>query len=129
MDERKLVQTREAFPDKHLVVECDRWTSDIQMVHEHYYNLLYGYYNEQAVGEIRKFVTRPDISRYVKRVHDLLPFEPWLALKLGEIGMSESLYRTNLRAVLGGRQQEMKIVDFEYWTGLGAAGGVPTADI
>jgi hypothetical protein len=52
---RRLKELITTFREVQLIVEIDRWASDIQMVHEHYYNFLYGYHNIYAIDELRKF--------------------------------------------------------------------------
>lgn len=103
------------FKKIQLIVEVDRWASDIQMVHEHYYNILYGYYNVYAIDQLRKLSNDKGILQHVKSAADLLHNNQNLMYKIGEINVPAGLYEHNLQAILSKNFNDILIVDLNFW--------------
>jgi hypothetical protein len=111
----RLKELQSIFKGIQLVVEPDRWASDIQMIQEHYYNMVYGYYNEYVVDELRKFTSKKEILQHIKSPDELHIDHPNLMYKIGEINMPLVLYENNLKAVLERDFSKIRIIDLYLW--------------
>lgn len=106
---------KKAFSDKALVIEVDRWTSDIQMIHEHYYNMAYGYSSEDAIKALKRFSTDENMKKHIKPLEHLWLFDTNLTYKFGEINVPHHVWRQNVTAGLTKKLQNVTIIDFALW--------------
>jgi len=79
----RLKKIKEVFKGVNVVLEIDRLASDNQIIHEHYYNVLYGYYQRGVKKYLKKFV-RENLE-YFKTPKDLIYLETGINYKVGEI--------------------------------------------
>ncbi|MDD4617468.1 MAG: hypothetical protein PHW76_10275 [Alphaproteobacteria bacterium] len=106
---------KEAFPDKELIIEVDRWTSDIQMVHEHYYNMAYGYFSKDAITELDRFAKDGAIKQHIKTSEQLWLDDSDLVYKFGEVNVSHRLWKQNVEEGLAGCPRKIEIIDSALW--------------
>lgn len=111
----RLTQTIRIFGGIQLTVEVDRWCSDLQMIHEHYYNVLYGYYNADALRELRRLTRRADIVGHIKSPVEMIWPERHLNYKVGDLNSSYTRCRSNLNSLLDQKYSEIRIVDLDMW--------------
>ena len=104
-----------SFPGVQLVVEVDRWVSDVQVIHERYYNILYGYDTEHARAELRRVTTDPALRRALRPVSQFLFEQPGVLYKVGEINTSAELILANIEALRRGNYSLLKNVDLDIW--------------
>ena len=115
LTENDLLEMKSEFKNIELVVEADRWASDIQIIHEHYYNIIYGHYNNYAIEELSKFVKRTDILSKIKSPNDFYLDVPHITTKLGEINVKPKLFLNNLKKFLKKDYDKIRIIDFNLW--------------
>jgi len=115
MTPKKLKGLKKAFSDKKLVIEADRWTSDIQMVHEHYYNMAYGYSSDDAVEELERFAADADVLQHVKTPEQVWQDDPNFVYKFGEVNVSYEVWRKNVQKALAGQSEQIEIIDHALW--------------
>lgn len=111
----KWIEMKKVFHDVQLVLEPDRWSSNIQMIHEHYYNIVYGYHKKSALKALKNFVNQKRVYAHVKQPLELILEWPHNVYKLGEINVSPELLRHNLKALTAGDIRNIKIIDFYLW--------------
>lgn len=109
----KLREIIRSFKGVNIVLEIDRLASNNQIVHEHYYNVLYGYYNKGVKKYLRNFINGN--LRYLKTPSELIYTEPGLSYKIGEIIVNSSLILKNLNAFLTKRFEDIVLIDL-IWT-------------
>lgn len=112
----RLSEIFHVFPDVHIVIEPDRWASDNQIIHEHYYNILYGYHNKPACSALSRLVRDPGTVRFVKPTTELFYDMPGLMYKLGELNIIPELLRQNIAAVREKHPQRASVIDFAMWS-------------
>ncbi len=100
------------YTDIDIIIEIDRFASDNQIVHEHYYNWIYGYYNEYVVNYLKTFVENN--KTYAKKANELFYNNQELCYKLGEINAEPELVLNNVQA-LNENINDIKIVDYYLW--------------
>jgi hypothetical protein len=116
MDDAGWESLKAAFPNQTLVIEADRWTSDLQMVHEHYYNVAYGYWSPEAQAELKRFVRDDRFRSQIKQPSELLRRdESDVTWKVGEMNAPPDLVRRNLEAIWSGRLANVDLVDPYLW--------------
>ncbi|MDD3183319.1 MAG: hypothetical protein PHD48_11035 [Alphaproteobacteria bacterium] len=115
MTQERFQDLKNAFPNKELVIEVDRWTSDIQMVHEHYYNMVYGYFGEEAIAELKRFTLEAFIKQHIKKPEQLWMDDSSLVYKFGEINVSHRMWMENVKAGLAGTPDKIEIIDSALW--------------
>ncbi len=106
---------KRVFDGVQLIVEADRWSSDIQMIHEHYYNVLYGRYQLGAVAELVRLTRSERIRRHLAPCKHFLRSRGDVTYKIGELNAPAELVRANLDALLRGDFDAMRMVDLELW--------------
>jgi hypothetical protein len=112
MSEKHLNAILKQYPNIKIVLEIDRFASDNQIVHENYYNWIYGYYNEYVLKYLNEYIERN--KAYTKKANELFYSNENLCYKLGEINASANIVLNNLYA-LKEDINNMKIVDYYLW--------------
>lgn len=118
MNKDKIKSIYKIFPNINLIIELDRWASDNQLIHEHYYNIVYGLDSPYARKEIQKYVNRLDIQSYLKTREEMFYNQkdiPNLSYKLGEINIPSALLSKNLSSFLNHKYSDLKIIDLYLW--------------
>ncbi len=91
----KIQEIKNKF-DTHIdfIVEIDRFASNIQVIHEHYYNIIYGYYSIEAIKYISNFLITH--MEYIKKNEELFYSLPYLSYKIGEMNIDFTIILNNL---------------------------------
>lgn len=108
-------EMQEAFTGLHLVVEVDRWLSDVQIIHDRYYNVLYGYDSEYARLELRRLATLPAIRQALRPVRAFLFEVSGVLYKVGEINTNVPRVLANIEALQRRQYDLLRNVDLETW--------------
>lgn len=102
-----------SMPDIKMVIELDRAASDNQIVHEFYYNILYGYYHENISEHLQKFLNENKTK--FKTPKDMFYDCNNLNYKIGEINLKKEDIIYNLQKIKDKKIEEIKVIDFNLW--------------
>lgn len=94
-------EMQQAFAGIQLVVELDRWLSDVQIVHERFYNILYGHDSSSARRELRRLATSRDILTELIPTKAFVLEQPKIMYKLGEINCTAASVLANVTHFVG----------------------------
>lgn len=101
------------FKNYNLVLEPDRLCSKNQIIHEAYYNIIYGYYNDYTKEYLSKFIE--ENKCYFKKSDELVPSNWDFSYKLGTINTDKKLVVHNLRNLLENKISNINIIDYYLW--------------
>lgn len=111
--DQELKNIMDNFKEYNLVIEADRICSNNQIVHESYYNMLYGYYNEHTVKHILQFIK--DNMAYFKQPTELVPSKYILSYKIGTLNTPKETVVHNLRNIIENKISNINIIDYNLW--------------
>ena len=95
------------------MVELDRLISDNQIVHEHFNNMLYGYYNDSVKYHLKKYIE--ENRRYFRKQDLVDQFDENISYKLGEIGVEKEIPEKNLGHLLNNELEDIQVIDYDLW--------------
>lgn len=101
--------------DVELIVELDRLISDNQIVHEHFYNMLYGYYNNSVKSNLIEYIS--DNQKYFRRQDLVEYYDESISYKLGELNLNQKILQENLSYLINGKLKNINVIDYDLWLG------------
>ncbi|MEG0332521.1 MAG: hypothetical protein RR637_09030 [Clostridium sp.] len=104
----------QVFSDKKIVVEVDRLYSKNQIIHEHYYNMLYGYYNQNVECNISKFIE--ESRKYIEKTKKSMLESKIIQYKIGEINVDRKCVEYNIEKLNQELYDDIIICDYSMWT-------------
>ncbi|MCP4103073.1 MAG: hypothetical protein GY750_16885 [Lentisphaerae bacterium] len=113
----KFKRMKNCFKGLNLISEIDRFSSEIQMVHEQYYNTIYGYYNENAVKYLKELTLKitEDNNKYgIKDVSKII-FDNESIIKFGSPCSTYELLEHNITSFESGNIENIKCCDLLMW--------------
>ena len=116
LTQERFSEMRLAFAGIQLVVEVDRWLSDVQIIHERYYNTLYGHDSIYGRLELKRLTSLPAMRQALSPVQRFLFDSPELVYKVGEINSSLSLVLANIGALQHQHFELLRNADLEMWS-------------
>jgi hypothetical protein len=110
----RLRELERAFSAQTIIVELDRWSSNVQLVNDRYFNVLHGSYHAEALGELQRLTSSADLLKMLRRP-DPLFLSGTRLIKVGEIVSPPSLVTANLEAARNRRYDSVTVVDLHLW--------------
>ncbi|UTR16385.1 hypothetical protein MM221_07515 [Salipaludibacillus sp. LMS25] len=107
---KKIINT---FPNLEIILEIDRFSSDNQIVHEYYYNILYGYYNDFAIDILNEFIINN--KKYIKSPEQIFYNYTNLGYKIGELNADPGIVLKNVSNFETMEIRNIDIIDLQLW--------------
>ncbi len=109
LNKSKMKSICNIFPTSiNFILEIDRFVSNNQIIHEHYYNVLYGYYNVESISYLKHFITK-NIA-YSKSSLDMYYGSKFI-YKFGELSINCDTILDNINYFENNEINKINIID------------------